>query len=219
MSGSKSQELYASAVKKLQKQLQDSITGEAQNIIDGIDENFRKLKEERRRIERARQEKSRAEARKELDSLVKENNKKKTPAAALFEPGGLDEMLNKGELWRKKILLTASYQQEFPKTNKYLSRIFSRSQQKTHMDVILNYVAEYGTSYVATGDKTPDDTFLRVVTRSYEDMDSDERRGLKKKSKRSKSNKKKSNKKKSNKKKSNKKKSTKRKRKSKKGRR
>ena len=40
MSENNSQELYDSAVKKLQKQLQDSITGEAQNILDGIDENF-----------------------------------------------------------------------------------------------------------------------------------------------------------------------------------
>ena len=193
MSESRSQELYDSAVKKLQKQLQDSITGEAQNIIDGIDENFRKLKEERKRVERERQEKSRAEARKELDSLIKENNKKKTSAAQLFEPGGLDEMLNKGELWRKKISLTALYQQEFPKTNKYLTRICKK--QKTHMDIILNYVAENGLTYVATGDKTPDDTFLRVVRTSYEEMDSDERRGLKRKSKKSKKNKSKKSKK------------------------
>jgi hypothetical protein len=69
------------------------------------------------------------------------------------------------------------------------------------MDIILNYVAENGLSYVATGYKTPDDTFLRTVRTSYEDMDSDERRGLKRKSNKNKSKKKKSTKKKSNKKK------------------
>ena len=105
MSESSSQKIYDSAVKKLQKQLQDSITGEAQDIIDGIDENFRKLKEERKRVERERQEKSRAEARKELDSLIKDNYKK-NPAEALFKPDGLEVMLNKGELWRKRISLT-----------------------------------------------------------------------------------------------------------------
>tara|TARA_Y100000389_G_scaffold95363_1_gene92075 strand:- start:10280 stop:10903 length:624 start_codon:yes stop_codon:yes gene_type:complete len=198
MSESSSQKIYDSAVKKLQKQLQDSITGEAQDIIDGIDENFRKLKEERKRVERERQEKSRAEARKELDSLIKDNYKK-NPAEALFKPDGLEVMLNKGELWRKRISLTRLYQQEFPKTNKYLTRICKK--QQTHMDIILNYVAENGLSYVATGYKTPDDTFLRTVRTSYEDMDSDERRGLKRKSNKNKSKKKKSTKKKSTKKK------------------
>ena len=209
MSENNSQQIYESAVAKLSEQLNNSITSEAKNIIDGMEDHF---KTEIKRIERERLEKSRAEARKELEKIVEEESKKKSPSAALFESGGLNDILEKGELYRKRVNLAKLYKKKFPKTSKYLSRICKK--ESSVITIILEYVAENGLTFKAKTDKTPDDTFLRTIKTIYMDMNSEERRGLKKRS--NKSNKNKSNKNKSNKNKSNKNKSKKSKQKSKK---